>query len=132
MKTNINIEFNIIGDYFDLDIVSNELNLNPTESWIKGEEVPNRRTVRKDTTWSYTLGTKETIDLDKELTNLVSVFDPKRKILKKIKVKFELEYQILITIKIENEETPAITIRIPNINFMNDICCKLEFDTYVF
>ena len=132
MKTNINIEFNIIGDYFDLDIISNELSLNPTESWIKGEEVPKRRTVRRDTTWSYTLGTKETIDLDEELTNLVSVFDSKRETLKKIRVKFELEYQILITIKIENEETPAMTVRIPNINFMNDICCELEFDTYVF
>lgn len=132
MKTNINVEFNIIGDYFDLDTVSTELNLNPTQSWIKEEAVPKRRTIRRDTTWSYALGTKETINLDEELTNLISIFDSKREILKDIKVKYELEYQILIIIKIENEETPAMTIRTPNINFMNDICCELEFDTYVF
>ena len=132
MKTNINVEFNIIGDYFDLDTISNKLNLNPTESWKKGEVVPNRKTVRRDTTWSYALGTKETIDLDEELTNLVNIFDSKREILKKLKLLFELEYLILITIKIENQETPAMTIRIPNINFINDIACELEFDTYVF
>lgn len=132
MKTNINVEFNIIGDYFDLDTVSNELNLNPTESWKKGEVVPKRKTVRRDTTWSYALGTKATIDLDEELTNLVNIFDSKRENLKKLKLLFELEYLILITIKIENEETPAMTIRIPNINFINDITCELEFDIYVF
>lgn len=132
MKTNINVEFNIIGDYFDLDTISNKLNLNPTESWKKGEVVPNRKTVRRDTTWSYALRTKETIDLDEELTNLVNIFDSKREILKKLKLLFELEYLILITINIENQETPAMTIKIPNINFINDIACELEFDTYVF
>lgn len=41
-KTNVKVEFNIIADTFNPDIVTQKLKINPTEVWIKGEQIKDK------------------------------------------------------------------------------------------
>ncbi|MCK4261111.1 MAG: DUF4279 domain-containing protein [Halanaerobiales bacterium] len=132
MSTNANVEIVIVGEDFKLDIITNELDILPTEHWVKGEQVPNRNTVRKDTCWSYGLGSEETLNINIQLLKLVEILCPKKDILIRLKKMLQLEYLILVTINIENDVKPIIGIKSTVIELMNDIGAELDIDLYLF
>lgn len=132
MSTSINVEFVIIGEVFDLTIITNKLEIKPTEQWVKGERVSNRNIVRKDTCWSYGLGEEESLDINNQLKKMFDILKFKRNILKELKAIFKIEYLFLVTIKIENDVKPIISIKTPIIELMNDIGAELDVDMYIF
>lgn len=132
MSTSVNVEFVIVGEVFDLNTITKELEVQPTEQWVKGEKVSNRKVFREDTCWSYALGEEESLDINNQLTRIVDILKLKKNALKELKVRFDIEYLFLITIRIEDDVKPTISIKSPVIELMNDIGAELDVDMYIF
>lgn len=64
-KTNIGMSLRIMGDEYNVQEVTEELNIHPTATWHKGENV--RKTGRKYlyTAWIYDIKAEETLDIGK-------------------------------------------------------------------
>ncbi len=69
-KTNVMVEFNIIGDTFNPDIVTQKLIINPTEIWIKGEQIKDKDLYRKHTLWSKATKYEESLDINDQLKTI--------------------------------------------------------------
>lgn len=96
MKTNVNVEFVINGYEFNPNYITDELNLDPSEAWMKGDEVPNRKNVfRRDCCWSIESGYFESFDVSEQIDILLNKIENKKDILIDLKEKFELEYVML-------------------------------------
>lgn len=132
MSTSVNVEFVIAGEMFDLNTISNKLEIQPTEQWLKGDRVSNRNVTRQDTCWSYSLGEEESLDINNQLTTMIKILSLKKDILKDLKITFEIDYLILITIKIEDDVKPLISIKSQAIELMNYICAEFDIDMYIF
>lgn len=132
MSTNVNVEFVITGDIFDINTITEKLEIQPTEQWIKGEKVPNRKVVRKDTCWSYGLGEEDSLDIYNQLSKIINILNPRRDVLRGLKETFELEYLFLVTINIENDVKPIISLKSPIIELMDDIGAEFDVDLYLF
>ena len=132
MSTSVNVEFVIAGDMFDLNTISDKLDIQPTEKWVKGDKVSNKNIIRTHTCWSYGLGCETSLDINNQLTKMLDILKNKKIILKELKVLFEIEYLFLVTIKVEDDVKPIISIKLPFINLMNFIGAELDIDLYIF
>lgn len=63
--------FSFDADFFDVDDVTNELQLVPTSVMIKKEPVP------KSTSWMYRIDAGADIDLEIHLDKLIDIFESK-------------------------------------------------------
>lgn len=131
-KTKVSVEFSIIGDDFYPTMITEQLAIEPTESWMKGEKVKNRNIVRKETCWSVSTGDEESFDINNQLKKIVDLIKPQKNNLKRLQKLYKLEYMFMIVMKIENNETPAIYLESETISFMNDINAEIHFDVYNF
>lgn len=132
MKTNINAEFVISGYEFNTELITNELNLVPNETWNRGDKVPNRNnTFRRDCCWSIESGCIESFDICEQIDILLDRIENKKEIFNKVKKRFDIEYLILITINIVNDEKPIISFKMPIIQFANDIGARIDVDYYI-
>lgn len=63
-NTNVRIEFNIFGDDFSPDIITEKLGIIPTKTWLKNDPLPKRKEkLRKDCYWGLYIGYEESIDI---------------------------------------------------------------------
>lgn len=134
MCTNIKTEFVITGENFDLDRITQELEIQPTEQWIKGEQIPNRnkKIVRVDTCWSYSLGEEVSLDMNNQLIKLLELLSPKKNKLLELKKMFNIEFLILVIINVENDNKPTISIKTPAVEFLHYINAELDVALYIF
>lgn len=128
MKTNVNVEFNIVGDYFNPDVVTQILNLEPTDSYIKGDK--GRYTTRKETCWSIETGYYESFDISQQINLMLKTISEKKEILKKLRTQLDVEYLFMIVIKIEDNRGPAMIFESPIIEFANYIGAEIHVDYY--
>ncbi|GMQ61386.1 DUF4279 domain-containing protein [Vallitalea maricola] len=132
MSTSINIEFVISGEVFDLNTITYKLELQPTEQWLKGDNIYNRNITRKDTCWTYSLGEVESLDVNDELSKIIEILLMKKHTLHEIKRIFDVDYLFLITVKIEDEVKPIISIKSQAIELMNYIGAEFDIDMYIY
>jgi len=81
-----------------IDEISNELKLNPSRSWIKGEKVPNRKSDirRKQSTWEYQSTIDPTEPIEKHIDSLLDTFESKKDVFKKFSKKYYTELTLAI------------------------------------
>lgn len=131
-KTNAKVEFNIIGDAFNPDIVTQKLKINPTEVWIKGEQIKGKDLYRKYTLWSISTEYEESLDINYQLKAILSVLTPKTCELLELKNTLDIEYRFCVVININNNENPAMYIDTGTIRFINEITAEIDFDLYIY
>ncbi|MCG8538692.1 MAG: DUF4279 domain-containing protein [Clostridia bacterium] len=132
MNTNVNVEFVVTGELFNPKDITRLLNIQPTEEWVKGDNVPNRKIVRSYTCWCYGVGVEESFDINNQLVKILGMLNPRREILKEIKKDYDVEYLVLITIKIEDDMKPIMSIKLPIIEMMSDIGAEFDIDLYIY
>lgn len=132
MATNINVEFAIVADYFNPNIITEKLKIEPDEFWIKGEKVLGKPIKRKDTTWSINTGYEETLYVSELLSKMLNRLRDKKEILCELKQLYKLEYYFIIVINIENNYSPAIDFNSEFIEFANDIKAEVDIPIYIF
>ncbi|MFP3508690.1 DUF4279 domain-containing protein [Peribacillus sp. SIMBA_075] len=133
--------FSAFGDEFPLEIVTDVLGIEPTETYKKGDIIesstnPNlvstkiRR--RKKTDWTLSTGYQESYDINNQLNPILKSLEGKTEDLKQLKVKYGLEFLFMIVIQIENNEKPAMYLQKNIIDFSSLIQAEIVFDLYIF
>ena len=128
-KTNIKVEMRITGDKFDIEEITNVLDILPVSYWKKGDKIRNKE--RTYTEWSYSTQYIETLDMNVPLKELKKKFISKEIELCTLKTKYGLNYLLEIVVIIENNETPAIYFDKDILQFVSKIGAEIDIDTYV-
>jgi hypothetical protein len=119
--------FSFNAEYFDTDIISTELKIEPTSVMIKKEPVP------KSTSWKYKIDAGSEIDLVKYLEKLIDIFEPQIEVINRLKKRLNLEtcLQFVIDIDIAPESsTPFFWLNKRTISFLGRTETEVDFDLY--
>lgn len=129
--TEICAEFNIIGEDFQEEAVSNVLGLIPCEFYHKGDPIKNRNLVRKETCWSISSGFEESLNINEQIKKILYKLHNKSEELIFLKKKLNLDYLLSITIKVQEENVPAMYFESTLIGFINYISAEIDIDLYL-
>ena len=130
-KTNLMVEFSVIGEHFNPDVFTKELLIEPTEYYLKGDR--NKRNIeRKETCWYISTGYVETLYVSDVLTMILEKLNDKKEKLNDLKNRFNLSYKFFIVVKIEDRQVPAIYLDSEVIEFANSIKAEFDFDVYIY
>lgn len=130
-KTTVAVFFSIYGDSFDLNYVTKVLEINPTETTIKGNIPENKTRASVETSWS--IGIEETIsyDINEQLSTLINLLNNKKSELLIIRKNFNVKISFLILVKVRNNETPAMYFDENTLEFINYIKATIDIDLYI-
>lgn len=137
-KTRIMAYFCIVGEDFNPESITRKLLLAPTESWMKGDSIPdrngvissNRNRVRTYSRWEIGTDYEESLDIMDQLEKVLILIDGKEDVLSELKFKYELEYGFMIVIFID-KITPAMCLDKEIIKKIAKLNARIDFDTYV-
>jgi len=131
-KTTVSVSFSIYGDDFDLNDVIKRMEVEPTETRIKGVIPEEGRRESIETSWSISTKEENSFDINDQLNQLITLLTPKRATLLKIRNDFKVNFIFMILIKIENNEKPAIYFDNKSINFIHGISAEIGVDYYIY
>ncbi len=134
-KTQVMVEFRIIGDDFNPEVFTSALSVEPTNSWKKGDEYINQSnllSIKKFSNWEISSGRKETLDMGEQIYKVLDKLIGKEDILINLKKTYDIDYTIDVVVEIEDSRTPAIYLENKAIKFANDIGATFDFDLYVY
>jgi hypothetical protein len=131
-RTKVMVCFSIYGDTFPLDYVTEKLGITPTNTYGKGDVVPNRSTTRYrlETTWDLGTDYQESLDVNEQLHQIINQLRDKVTIINKIKKAYPVECKFFIVIIIEEGYTPALYLNKEVINFASSIEAEVDIDLY--
>ena len=121
------VYFSFDSDFFDTDMVTKELGLEPTSLMIKKDPVP------KSTAWKYKIEVGNEIDLETPLEKLIDIFEPKIEVINQLKSDLNLETRLQFVIDIDiNPEasTPYFGLNKRTIDFLSKTNSEVDFDLY--
>lgn len=117
-------------DDFPLEVVTEQLGVQPTETWRMGDKINNSH-VRSFTCWKYKSETLETLDSDDVLLPILNVFQSKTDTINQLKKELNLKVHIELVITMIDGYTPSLTI-IPEFSrFAASINAFIDIDMYV-
>jgi hypothetical protein len=122
----------LYGDEFPIDEVTEKLKVTPTETYKKGDLIPNRSTVRyrKETSWDLGTGYQDSLDVNDQLQQIVGKLQHKSSTINEIKQAYSLECKFFIVIKIDKGNSPALYMDKEIIKFASSIEAEFEVDLY--
>lgn len=119
--------FSFDSDFFNTEIITTELGIEPTSVMIKKDPVP------KSTAWEYKIEVGNEINLEIHLEKLIDVFESKVDIINRLKKKLNLETRLQFVIDIDiNPEasTPYFGFNKRTIHFLSKTDTEVDFDLY--
>jgi hypothetical protein len=130
-KTTVMVEFSIYGEGFEPDYITEELEIKPSETYLKGEPIKNGNIIRKETAWTISTGYEVSIDVNEQLEKIIVLLADKVDKLVELKRKLGFSTLFMLVIKIEKDELPAIYFRKDFIHFASKIDADIGLDTYI-
>jgi hypothetical protein len=131
-NTNVKLEFIIVGDDFDPEIITDKLLLTPSHYWKNGDKIKNKDKLRTYSCWSIGTDYEESLDINNQLEKIISTLKTKKTELGELKKRYELDYRFEFVINVENNEKPAMSLNLDVIEFAYEIKAEFDFDLYVF
>ncbi len=125
----VKVYFSISSQSYDLDFVSEELNIRPTCLYRIGEKQTYKPAI--ENSWSLGTEYEESLDISEQLGKVMRLLYNKENKLIQLKEKFELHYKIFIVIKMYSEQTPSVFLSKKEIDFASKIGAEFDFDMYV-
>jgi hypothetical protein len=139
--TKVKAEFTIWGDKLIPEIITRDLDLKPTNAYVKGQMIEKPWLIgerkhkesfeTKFSTWEIATDYEPSCDVNVQLKILYTFLENKVDILNQLKARYELDFHIVIVIKIEKGETPAIYFEKWLIDFAYSIGAIIDIDLYV-
>lgn len=131
-KTQVMVYFSLFGDNFPIEIVTEKLEITPTETYIKGELISNRSFAhyRKETSWDLGTGYQVSLDVNDQLQQILCKLQGKASLINEIKEDFSIECKFIIVIKIEDGNTPALYLKKDIVKFASDVGAEFDVDLY--
>ena len=130
-NTNIRASLRIIGEDFDVQKITEVLEIHPSKTWNKGDFIRNTEKKRTYTAWMYNTGLMESLNINTSIKQIKEVFFQKVDKIVALKNLYDLDISIDFVIVIENEEPPAIYFDPAFIKFAAEIGAKFDIDTYI-
>lgn len=116
---------------FPIDDGTEKLEVTPTDTYKKGDLIPNCSTVfRKEASWDLGTGYQFSLDVNDQLKQIVGMLQNKSSIINEIKEAYSLECKFFIVIKIEKGNTPALYLDKDIIKFASSIEAEFDVDLY--
>lgn len=119
--------FSFEAAQFDIDIVTNELKIEPTSVMIKKDPVP------KSTSWKYQIDAGTDIVLEIYLAKLIGIFENKIDEIKQLKEKLKLETRLKFVVDIDinpDSSIPYFRLNKRTIDFLGKTGTEVDFDLY--
>ncbi|MDQ0247845.1 hypothetical protein J2S09_005521 [Bacillus fengqiuensis] len=131
-KTQVMVYFSLYGDEFPTDEVTERLEITPSETYKKGDLIPNRSTAlyRKETSWDLGTGYQVSLDVNDQLQKIIGKLQNKASIINEIKEAYSVECKFFIVVKIEEGNTPALYLDKDIIKFASSIEAEFDVDLY--
>ena len=138
-QTNVMTYFEIKGDDFPIEYVTELLGINPTNFYIKGEEIKRtnnpkiistKRRFRTYTCWQVRTDYVEALDASIQAKEIIAPLFNKINELITIKKKYDCHFILMQVPIIENGCCPAIGYDQEVINFCSKIGASIEIDLY--
>ena len=118
---------------FPLEIVTEQLGVQPTTTWRIGDKVNiNHSRVRSFTCWKYESETLETLDVDDVLLPILNAFQSKTDTINQLKKKLNLHVKIELVITMIDGYTPGLVISPEFSSFASAINAFIDIDMYVY
>ena len=130
-KTNVMVDFSIIGDDFTPDEITKKLLLKPDEYYMKGDKLKSNFK-RKECCWSINTGYVETLYVSELIEELIDKLSKKIDILVDLKKNYKVTFKFFIVINIVDNQKPAIYLDKGIIAFANILEAEFDFDIYVY
>jgi membrane-associated HD superfamily phosphohydrolase len=131
-KTQVMVYFSLYGDEFPIDDITEKLEVIPTETYKKGDLIPNRSTARyrKETSWDLGTDYQVSLDVNNQIQQIINNLQNKSSIINEIKEAYSLECKFFIVVKIEDGNTPALYLDKNIIKFAASIEAEFDIDLY--
>lgn len=133
-KTQVMVYFSMFADEFPLDAVTKQLDIEPTESYKKGDIIkkisPTENQVRAYTCWKLSTGYQESLDVGEQMDMIIDLIGDKSAIINNLKRQFGLECRFTIVIIMHNGYTPGLYLDQSIIAFANSINADFDIDLY--
>jgi len=130
-KTKVKVNFEIWGDDFNVENASKILDIYPSKIRNKRDKSTYSNVKIKKTSWSFSTDYQESLDINEQLKFITNILNDKKQELQKIKKSYNVNYQISIVIKIENNQSPAIYLESDIIRLADEIQAEFDIDLYV-
>lgn len=130
-KTNLMVEFSIIGEDFNPEKITKMLMVEPTEYYMKGSK-NERNFEMKESCWSISTGYVETLYVSELFDELLNKLGNKKEIIVKLKRKYNLTCKFFIVINIEENIKPAIYLNKEIVEFAYFLEAEFDFDMYIY
>jgi hypothetical protein len=130
-KTNIMAEFIITGDHFEPKLITEQIGIEPSGTYLKGEQIDNRDLYRKETCWFLETDYQESFDVNQQLNYLLNLLEPHIEKLKTLRMKHNLNFLYSFSIRVMNNESPAISIEQKAISIAYDLKAEFDFDLHI-
>lgn len=119
--------FSFDSDFFDTEILTKKLGIEPTSLMIKKDPVP------KSTAWKYQVEVGNEIDLETPLEKLIDIFEPKIEVINQLKRDLNLKTRLQFVIDIDINpvaSTPYFGLNKRTIDFLSKTDTEVDFDLY--
>ncbi|WP_396021031.1 DUF4279 domain-containing protein [Cytobacillus firmus] len=126
------VYFSLFGDEFPIGDITDKLGIIPTETYNKGDLIPNSSSIcyRKETSWDLSTGYQTSLDVNDQLLQIVNKLQNKTSIINEIKEVYFLECKFLIVVKIEEGNSPALYLDKNIVKFASKIEAEFDIDLY--
>ncbi|MGG3805452.1 DUF4279 domain-containing protein [Metabacillus fastidiosus] len=140
-KTNVKVYFSAAADEFPIDDFTETLGIQPTRTYKKGDAIirphnPNVISIgvhhRLHSCWELGTEYEESCDINDQLYKILNYMEDKIGKLTQLKREYDLVYNFIIVIQVENNETPAMYLESKFINFASSIDAEVDFDLYIY
>jgi len=123
--------FLVLGDYFPVSDITSRLQIEPTETYIKGD-LSKYGNVKKETCWTLSTGYEESEDVNEQLSKILARISGKLEVLKNLQQDYHLEFSFMIVFHVIGNEKPVISLERNVIHFASEIDAPIRFDYYIY
>lgn len=140
IEPKIRAYLNIEGDEFDIDSLSQKLQIRPTDFYIKGDaihksgsnQLSRLQRFRTSTCWMFSTPEIETYYLEEVTSLLCSNFIGKEKDIQNFLIENKLVASLILVVICTPTKVPALILDQMILEFSNSIgVVRVEFDTYI-
>jgi hypothetical protein len=124
----IRVDFNISGDEFDLQYITNQIGINPTKTRTKNEcPVP----MTALTYWRLSTNKEISKAVCWQFEKIMKVLTGKELIINQLCEEYNLETNFNIVIEMESNNGPELVLTQQIVSFISSIHAEVGFDLYV-
>ena len=131
-QSEINIEFCIKGENINPADITKIIEISPSRSYSKGDQIKNKPVFRDHSLWEIETGFQLSFDVNNQLEIMIDMLNNKKDLIKKLTLKYDILISFIIVINFINQDKPAIYLNKEVISFANEIGADIQFDYYFY